>query len=817
MIEDLRFALRQLHRSPGFAAAVVVTLALAIGVNTAVFSLLDGFLLRTLPYPQPDRVAALVTHREKKNNPAIFEDDDSSDLFAWRSVRENVPAVQAAVAGQPFGGTEGVNLEAGAAEGGAVRYVHGASVSAHYFDVLGIAPILGRGFTEEEDRPGTGKAAVLSYTLWRTTFHEDRGILGKSILLKGAPFTVVGVLPRGAQMPNPADVWTPLMPDDPNGVCAGTNCLILLRLRSGAHWQEVRGQLAHLPPARNSNLAKQNVWYFPSPLNFYAGSAMRSQTQALMAAVGFILLIACANLAGLMLARIHRRTPEMATRMALGASRARILRQLWVENLVLALAGGAAGVGLALALFPAMKRMLPDEMIPIGGFGLNGPVLLFALGVAIATSLLFGALPAMETRRVDLRSSIATGTRSVAGGSGWARKGLIGAEVALTLVLLAGAGLLVRTLVHLESLPAGFDATNVMVAKASLDDARYHDPAAFQRLLRDSVAAMQRIPGVKNAAVALSVPYETFINDGIAIVDGKLAGVGENSSSFNYITPDYFATLRIPLLAGRSIQDSDTSTSQPVAVVNTAFARRFYGEASPIGRHFKSGDTAITIVGIVPDVLDQSNVQRDAPIGVDPIYYVPYTQESPRLLAIVHIWAQPSWVVRTAGPVGGLTEQMQRALASVDPGLPFSGFYSMQDVLNQQLQMQRIEVTLLGTLAGLALLLSAVGIYALVSNLVVQRTREIGIRIALGSTLGQAMRHIASSGVAAACGGVVAGLVCSVFVLRVMKSAIYGVGTYDPVTLVSVPLLLVAIAAAASLLPALRIARIDPAETLRSE
>jgi predicted permease len=371
--------------------------------------------------------------------------------------------------------------------------------------------------------------------------------------------------------------------------------------------------------------------------------------------------------------------------------------------------------------------------------------------------------------------------------------------------------------VHLESLPAGFDATNVVVAKASLDDARYHDPAAFQRLLRDSVAAMQRIPGVRNAAVALSVPYETFINNDLAIVDGKLAGVGENASSFDYITPDYFATLRIPLLAGRGIQDSDTSTSQPVAVVNSAFARRFYDEASPIGRHFKSGDQVITIAGIVPDVLDQSNVQRDAPIGVDPIFYIPYTQASPRLLAIVHIWAQPSWVVRTAGPVGSLTEQMQRALAAVDPGLPFSGFYSMKDVLNQQLQMQRIEVTLLGTLAGLALLLSAVGIYALVSNLVVQRTREIGIRIALGSTLGQAMRHIASSGVAAACGGVVVGLVCSVFVLRVMKSAIYGVGTYDAATLVSVPLLLVAIAAAASLLPALRIARIDPAETLRSE
>jgi predicted permease len=369
--------------------------------------------------------------------------------------------------------------------------------------------------------------------------------------------------------------------------------------------------------------------------------------------------------------------------------------------------------------------------------------------------------------------------------------------------------------VHLESLPPGFDPHNVIAAKASLDDARYHDVAAFDMLLSKSVAAMQQIPGVEYAAVGLSAPYETFINNGVQIPDGKLVGK-EDASSFSYITPQYFAALQIHLLSGRVFSDADTAASEPVAVVNAAFGRHFFDNPNPLGLHIKSGLTYM-IVGVVPDVLDQSNVARDAPIGVDPIFYVPYTQTSPRLLTIVHMFTQPSWIVRTRGPVGGLTGRMQQAMASVDPGLPFSGFYSMEDLLHQQLQMQRIEVTLLGTLAGLALLLSAVGIYALVSNLVVQRTREIGIRIALGSTLGQAMRKIASSGVAAALGGVVAGLIGSFLVLRVMKSAIYGVGTYDPVTLVSVPLLLVAIAAAASLLPALRIARIDPAETLRAE
>jgi predicted permease len=808
MLEDLRFALRQLHRSPGFAAAVVVTLALAIGVNTAVFSLLDGFLLRTLPYPQPERMAALVAHEEMKSNPAQFEDDDSSDNAAWTALKQDVPAVTAAIGSDAFGSTEGVNLEAGVEQGGATRYVHGARVSAHYFDVIGIAPLLGRGFTEDEDRPGAGKAVVLSYGLWRTTFNEDAAILGKTIQLKGEPYTVVGVLPRAAQMPNPADLWTPLMPDDPHGVCVGNNCLILMRLKTGATWDQVRAQLAHMPPPRNTNLVKENVWYFPSPLQRYAGSAMREQTQTLMAAVGFILLIACANLAGLMLARIHRRTPEMATRMALGATRARILRQLWIENLVLALSGGAAGLGLALGLFPVMKQLLPDGMIPIGGFALNGSVLAFAFGISVLTSLLFGALPALETRRVDLRSSIAAGTRSVAGGSGRVRQGLIGAEVALTVVLLAGAGLLVRTLAHLESLPPGFDATNVMTAKASLDDARYQDGAKFHALLRTS--------GVESAAVALSVPYERGLNDGLKILDGQRAGF-EYGSSEAWVTPGFFETLRIPILSGRAITASDTETSEPVAVVNADFGRTFYRDANPVGRHFRSEGTTFTIVGVVPDVVKSLGMTQGAPLDTEPMFYVPAAQVNQKIVDVANMWFQPSWIVRTHGPVGGLTGQMQQAMASVDPGLPFSGFYSMEDLLHQQLQMQRIEVTLLGTLAGLALLLSAVGIYALVSNLVVQRTREIGIRIALGSTLGQAMRKIASSGVAAALAGVVAGLVGSFFVLRVMKSAIYGVGTYDPVTLVSVPLLLVAIAAAASLLPALRIARIDPAVTLRAE
>jgi predicted permease len=814
MRDDLRVALRQLRLSPGYAAAVVATLALAIGVNTAVFSLLDGFLLRSLPYPQADRIAALVAHRADKKNPSRFEDDDSSDNQTWDALRQDVPSVTAAITDSPFGGTAGVNLDAGA--GGAVRYVHGVNVSAHYFEVIGIQPMLGRGFTEEEDRPGAGKAVVLSYNLWRTAFGGSRAILGQTIRLKGAPYTVVGVLPRGAQMSNPADVWTPLMADDPHGICVGNNCLILMRLKPGATWDQVRAQLQHMPPPRNTDLSKDNVWYYPSQLQAYAGDSMRSQTEALMGAVAFILLIACANLAGLMLARIHRRTPEIATRLALGASRGRILRQLWVENLALAAAGGAAGIAIAVGLFPVMKRLLPDEMIPIGGFRLDWHVLAFAGSAALLTSLLFGALPALETRRVDLRSSIASGGRSVAGGSGKVRQWLIGAEVALTVVLLAGAGLLVRTVMHLETLPPGFDATNVMTAKASLDDARYQNAANFHHLLQTRLEEMQRIPGVESAAVALSVPYERGLNNGLVIVDGPRAGF-EWGSSETWVTPGFFEALRIPILSGRALRSSDTETSEPVAVVNADFGRKFYNDANPLGRHFKSNGSTYTIVGVVPNVVKQLGMAAGPPLATEPMFYEPAVQMSQGVVNLANMWFQPSWIVRTSGPVSGLQEQMQRAMADADPGLPFSGFYSMADVLDQQLQMQRIEVLLLGTLAGLALLLSAIGIYALVSNLVVQRTREIGIRIALGSTLGQAMGRIATAGLVAACGGALAGLAGCFLALRLMKSAIYGVGTFDPLTLSSVPLVLLAIAVVASLLPARRIARIDPAETLRAE
>ena len=823
MLRSLHFALRQLRKSPGYALAVIVTLALGIGVNTAVFSMVDGFMLRRLPYAEPERIAALMTHIEGSGKGGHWTaEDDSHVTDDWRAVRQNAPALTVAASqGEMDNNQTGVNLKLGADAGGAARFVHAANVSTHYFEVLGIHPYLGREFTEDESRQGGPKAVILGYDLWRFTFHGDRGIIGKPVDVKGEPYTVVGVLPPNAKTPNAsASLWTSLQPGV-NGACQGYDCILLARLKPGATWEQAQAQLERIEVHPDNYGGVKKAWLYARPLQQYSGSDAKPKVLVLMIVVASILLIACANLAGLALVRISRRTQEIATRLALGASRMDVLRQFWMENLVLAVLGAGVGLALAEIILSGLKSFLPAGLVPQQGLALDTRVLVFTFGSALLTSLLFGALPALVSRRVDLRSSIAISSYAVAGGSSRLRKTLIGAEVAMTVVLVAGAGLLVRTLAHLETLPPGFDPRNVMTAKASLDDARYHDAAAFQSLLTRSLDSMKRIPGVENAAMGLSLPYERGLNLGIQIMDGKFAGQTYGSSTA-YVTPGYFSTLRMPLLAGRDFRENDSAQSEQVTVVNLSFAKQYFGETNVLGRHIQlqmGHGTALTmtIVGIVSDVTKAPGINPTGPLSTEPVYYVPAAQFPADGLAIAHLWFQPSWVVRTHGPVSGITEKMEHAMAEADPNLPFSGFFSMDDLMKQELQMQRVEVMLLSMLAGLALLLSAVGIYALVSNLVVQRTREIGIRMALGSTIHQAMVEIGSSGMLAAAGGLAVGVGLSFFALRVLRSEIYGVGVYDPVTLLGAPVLLAIIAFIATLFPSMRITRIDPAKTLRAE
>lgn len=802
--QHLRFATRQLRRNPGFTLAVIITLALSIGANTAIFSLVNALMLKSLPYSHSERMGTIYA---RVTGPGASDERTGIDGEKWELLRDNVPALISAVSG----GASGVNLKAGSR----VQYIHEGRISAHYLDVLAVQPLLGRNFSEDEDRPHGPKAAVLSYSLWHNVFGTDPSILGQAILLKGEPYMVVGVLPRGATTPLNADVYTNLQPSR-EGEGGGTNFDAVTRLRDGANWQETNAEINHAWASRAQRFAKNSpgsqVSYYSVPFQKGQTDSLRPQVLALMLAVLFILLIACANLAGLTMVRMLRRTSEVVTRLAVGASPWQIQKQFWMENLLLALVGGGVGIGVGFMALRSLLLLLPENFLPVASVPLDARVMGFTLVTTLLTSVLFGMLPALAARKVDLKASM-SGRSVASSGNLRLRQTLIAGEVALTVVLLAASGLLIRTLVHLETLAPGFNPNGVMTAKASLDDVRFHDPATFRKLLDESTAAMRQIPGVQNAAVGLTLPYERAINDGVTISDGKEAG-REDGTDVVYVTPGYFETLQMPVVVGRAITGADGPSTQRVAVVNQAFARKFYGGSNPVGRYINKNTM---IVGEVADVSVSSGLYAGAPLMSEQAMYIPASQVDAHFLALVHVWVQPDWVVRTSGATEGLPAEMQRALASVDPNLPFSGFYSMKDLLARTLATQQIEVALLGAMAALALILSAVGIFALVANMVAQRTREIGIRMALGSTVGQAMMEIGFSGAGASLVGVVLGLALSAGALRVMRSVLYGVDVYDTPTLAAVVLTLTVVTVLATALSTLKIAKIDPATTLREE
>jgi predicted permease len=664
------------------------------------------------------------------------------------------------------------------------------------------------------------KAVILSFEAWKSLFFSDRSVVGKSILLKGEPHVVIGILPAGTHTTAPADLWTPLQPTA-SGEGEGENYHVVMRLKNGSSWAQANAQLANLHPKSFLGFTKKNsaarAWLSARPLQQDLASTARTPVTISMSAVALILLIACANLTGLMLVRVMRRSGELATRLALGATKASIFRQLMMEPALLAFGGGLLGLGLAASTINLFARFIPPDFLPIGGLGIDNGVLIFALLATLATTILIGILPALEVRRANIRPSLAaaasrTGTR---GGHSRIRQTLIAGEVMLTVVLLACAGLLVRTLVHLQTLPAGFDAENVMAAQASLDDARYHNAESFQKLLQQSIAAMKQIPGVESAAVGLNLPFERGLNDGFYLADGAEDKSGHMASSA-YVTPEYFHVLRIPVLTGRAFSDSDTKSSQPVAIVNESFARKFMGKTDVVGRHIRSGNDTLLIVGVVGDVTKKPGL-ISAPLASEVTYYIPAAQVDQKALGLLHTWFQPSWIVRTRGSITGLTESMEKAITSADPVLPVAGFHRLSDLQAVALQQQRFEVLLLGILAALALVLSLVGVYGLVSNMVAQRTREIGIRMALGSSVRQAMLEVGTSGIAAVGAGIAAGLGLAAVAVRIIRSELYGVNIYDPVTFAAVLLLLILAATAATFLPTRRIAHIDPASTLRAE
>jgi predicted permease len=808
-MRDLRYAARQLCRTPGFTLTVLATLGLCIGANTAIYSIVDAVLLRPLPYPQPERLA--MAAYTVKSSAGEFTSYGQNGLM-WETIRDHATAIDAAAFSR---GGQGVNL----AFQGQAQYVKQQRVAAGFFHVLGVEPLFGREFSRAEDTRGGAPVTVLSYALWQRLFQGDAGAVGKAILLRGEPYTVVGIMPEGFRTTAPADAWTPLRPSR-TGEGQGINYGIVARLKPGVTWAEADGQLDGLMQPVLARMGRKDgaVHERLMPLQTGLTSSLRSSLLLTWAAVGTVLLIGCVNIAGLLLARAATRSREVATRMALGGSRTAIVRQLLTESALLALAGGVLGM--------IVGKLALRGLASLGaqGFGLWRPVevdarvLAVTLLVALLTSLLFGLAPAFATSRVDLRAVLVEGGRGMAGGARrWSRQALVAGEVALGVVLLVGAGLLLRTVAYLEALKPGFDPHQVVTAELSLQDARYRTAERVNHLFDESLRRIRELSGVDSAAVGLTLPYQRPLNTGFRMLDGPQADGRDRGMDMIYVTPGYFETLRIPLLAGRVFTEADRATSAAVAIVNQALARRFLQEQDAVGRHMRLDGEARLIVGVVGDTQQHSGLGDFGPMATTPAAYVPAAQTGDAFLQLVHTWFAPYWIVRTRGASDAMARQMQQAVAAVDAQLPFARFDRMVDVQSSAFKEQRYRATIFSLLAGLALLLAALGLYGLLAHAVTERARELGIRMALGATLGSAMWTVIRPGIRLALVGIVAGGVLARLAATLLRNLVWGVPTTDPATFAGVAAVLLIVALLASLLPALRLLRLDPAETLRAE
>ena len=812
VIRDLRYAFRMLRKTPGFTAIALITLAVGIGVNTAVFTVVNGLLLKPLPYPHPERLAAVTT---MFRSPRGGGESTSVDGKTFLAIHDNATTVDTAVTSGGMGG--GVNLVAN----GTAANVEQRRVSAGYFSVLGVAPYIGREFTRDEDRTGGEPVAILSYGLWTRVFGSDRGIVGRAITLRGEPYTVVGVMPDGFTTGSPTDVWTPLRPST-TGEGGGSNYGMIARVRTNASWSEANAEVGRLgsPAAREGYKPDVTALSQLVPRQDAETADIRQPLLMLWGAVGMVLLIACVNIAGLLLARSSLRVREIATRMALGSGRRAVIRQLLVESAVLALGGGTLGLFVGWFVLEALRR-LSAHVFPLGyPIELDGRVLAATLGIALVTSVIFGLVPALQASRVDVQAALAeSGTRGVARGTSRSRRLLVVGEVAIGVVLLVGAGLLVRSFVHLRGLNPGFDPTNVIAATISLQDARYEDGAKVNRLFEDSLARIRRLPGVEAAGVTLGLPYTRLLNMRFMRVEGATAEDKGGMTNVSYVTPGYLEALRVPVRSGRAFTDADQAPSLPVAIVNEQFANRFYKGQEIRGLHIRVGGANREVIGVIGNArATSSGLGGDnGPLPNPAIVYIPAAQTSGSFFKGVHIWFSPSWVVRSQGTVEGLAGGIRQSLGAVDPLLPIAKIESMTDVQADSLAQQRFMMTLVLGLGAVALLLAAIGIHGLIASSVSERRRELGIRLALGATGSRVMRDVVLPGVTLAGIGVVIGTAAAFVAVRLLQSFLWGVTATDPFTFAAVILTLLAVAFCASIIPAVRVLRLDPALTLRGE
>jgi putative ABC transport system permease protein len=813
LLQDLRFAIRQLRKSPGFALTTILTLALGIGATTAIFSLINAVLLRPLPFPEPDRLVWAQELYSATGKPTLPNPISYPDFFDWRTRNHSFEAM----ATYRYNG----HTLTGA---GMPQQVEGETVSSEFLRVLGVRPELGRSFVMEDEKPGT-HVAILSHKLWQSTFGGSPDIVGHPITLDNITYTVIGVMPSGFDFPiqnPPAKLWTTLTddssdPKDPLIAQRGADMLTVVgRLKPGVSVEQAGADLnlisqnmAAQYPDSNKQLGGATVT--PEMENLVGST--RTALNVLFASVVFVLLIACANVAGLMLTRAARRRQEMAVRSAMGATRFEIMRQVLVESVVLSLCAGLAGVVFSELLLKTMLRFVPQNLPRLNQVSLDSAVLAFAVIASVLTGVLFGVLPAWRMSRLDPSLALREGTRSVTSGRGQHRlnNALVVIETAIGLVLLVGAGLLIHSFVRVMNVDPGFDPHHVLTAGLDLPDNQY--PALKKTQFYDQLLPrLAALPGVESVSAGFPIPLSGG-NIGVSFaIEGRPVAQGdEPDEPLNIISPDYFHTLRIPILSGREFRLNDDSKAPPVVIVNQAFARKYFPGENPVGKRIKPGlgddvtpDTAWReIVGVVGDVK-----RKGITAAMPAQFYLPFKQ------AIIF---SPPVIIRTAGDPLSLVGPLRDQLGQLDSNVPLYRISTLDDYVALSAAHPRFQTVLITFFAALALLLSAVGLYAVLSYMVAQRTLEIGLRMALGAQRQDVLGLILRRGLLLAATGLAIGLVVSLALTQFMSGMLYGVKPFDPLTFVAVSAVLLLVSAIASSAPAWRAARLDPMRTLREQ
>ena len=814
LIQDIKYGLRALRKSPGFAAVAIVVLALGIGANTAIFSVVNAVLLRPLPYRDPSRLMQVWHVPPPKSFPGMTMFSVSpANYLDWE--RQNHVFQSMAIYGfRSFNITGGDQPQA----------LQASAVSQHFYGTLGVSPMLGRTFTAEEEQPGHDHVAILGYALWKSSFGANPQIVGSTIKLDDQPYTVVGVMPPRFKFPDWAQLWTPLgWTDQERAVRGNHNYLVIGRLNSGASAQQAQAEMSTISARLQQQYPADDAGWGAVivPLHEQMVGDVRPALLVLLGAVAFVLLIACANVANLVLARTVSRRKELAIRAALGASRGRILSQVLGETVLMALAGGALGLLLAHFGVRLIVNFLSAQLPRAAEISLDGWVLGFTLCVSVLAGILAGLAPAWRFTRNDFDvhealKQAASRTETESGGTR-TRRVLVVAEVALSLVLLVGAGLMIRSLWALRSTDPGFDAGNVLTMVLPTSAVRYPSLEKMILYYDQVLRRVRTVPGVVYAGVTDALPLSGDGSTQPVAVEGRpvLPMSEQPEVGVRVFSPGYLEAMRVPLVRGRYINDADVAGRPPVAVISQGMARQFWPHEDPIGKRFTlTFFPGITreVVGVAGDVkmyaLDSAQAQA--------MIYVPLAQQTMPPGSTWHGFSL-SLVVRTATAPGSAASAIASAVHQVDAAQPVMQVQTMAEIVADSVSQQRFNMLLLAAFAGLALLLAVVGIYSVLSYTVRRRVREIGIRMALGAQIGDVLRLVLMEGMKPTLLGLAIGLAGALALGRVVARLVYGVSPADPATFAAVSSLLALAALAASIIPAYRATRVEPVKTLREE